>query len=155
MIMVMLFYINAVIRALKWLLTYESEDVDLYPKDCFTVVKQWKWNESLSFLIQPHSQSITLWMPKWCRNVILFSFGYFHIWSPVKQQLSWYRRIILIRPLLKTEFKTRTLWSYPLMSNKWYSSRHSWGTSKNLFSFKLYCILFSEECLVLVWNSLE
>lgn len=39
MIMVMLFYINAVIRALKWLLLYESEDVNLYPKDCFTVVK--------------------------------------------------------------------------------------------------------------------
>ena len=120
MIMVTLFYINAVIRALKRLLIYESEDVNSHPKDC---LKLWN-NESgmkvFSCLIQPHSQSITFWMPKWCRNAILFSFGYFHIWSPVKQQLSWCRRIILIRPLLKTEFKTRTLWPYPLMSNKWY-----------------------------------
>ena len=57
MIMVMLLSIDAVIRSLEWLLVYQSEDVNLHPKGCFTVVKLWKWNESL-FLFNSAAQSI-------------------------------------------------------------------------------------------------
>lgn len=51
------FYIDAVIRPLAGLLKYWSQDVDLYSKGCFVVVKLCKWNESI-FLLNSASQLI-------------------------------------------------------------------------------------------------
>lgn len=140
-VMAMFPYSDAVISCLAWLLLYWSENVSSYPRGCWTVIQLHKWNESFLAWFSSTVNLSPFKCQKWCRNTALFSPGYLHISSAVREQLSWCGGIILIRPFLKTEFKTRTFWSPPLMSNIWYPARHCWGTLLKI-CFLSNCTIF-------------
>lgn len=153
--MVMFLRIDASIRSLACFLVYWSEDVNFYPKGGFKVLQLCKWNESLLWLHSAsqsiHHLSNAKIVQKYSTFQLSFPLHLICSQTAVKQMQEDY----FDKPFLKTEFKTRTLWSSLFMSNKWYSATHCWGTSESLLAFKLCCIIFSEECLVTVSNSLE
>lgn len=154
--MVMFPYSDAVIRCLAWLLLYWSGNVNSYPKGCWTVIQLCKWNESFlawfSFTVNPSLFKCQ----KWCRNTALLSPGYLHISFAVREQLSWCGGYYFDKAISKDRIQNKNILVSPINVKYMVSCQTLLGhTSENLFSFKWHYILFSEECLVPVWNSLE
>lgn len=127
------FNVNIRMRALNWLLMSWFGDVNLcqkaFPHNFISILK--------AFLFNSATQPIHfLWMPKRHRKIALSALVAF-MFDLLSNAVKLMQDDYFDKATSKDRFKTRTLWLSPLMSNKQYSVRHGWYTSKFFFLFQI------------------